>query len=142
MNFGGCFAPPLTDESLARYEVLAESAPQSIKDAMLALLKPIKIWWELPESSKEGTKHATGRGVMIPLEDDHIAAIDTEMPWRDELNAFGQRFDAIHPVEQKELRDAAFHLLWYANELYHDPNPTNEGARPEFGREPITNDKI
>lgn len=139
LKFGGCFAPPLTDEMLDQYEELAEVAELSIKEAMLRLLKVVKTWWELPESRKSGKPHATGRGMMVPLEDEHVALIDEDMPWRDELNAFAARFDKIHPVEQKTLRDAAHHLLWFANELYHDPDNSEQ---PEFGREPITNDKI
>jgi hypothetical protein len=50
------------------------------------------------------------------------------VPWRYEIEAMQRLFDGIDPAE-KELRDAAFHLLWFVTELERD-------------REPVTNDKL
>jgi 3-oxoacyl-(acyl-carrier-protein) synthase len=92
---GGVFAPPLTDAKLAAYKELAAQAPPQARDAMESLIKCVETWWELPDSTRDGTPHASGVGVMIPLEEDHAAALDDHIPWRDELNSYAARFDAL-----------------------------------------------
>ena len=50
----------------------------------------------------------------------------SDLPSTEQLRECGERFDRL---PRGELRDAAFHLLWFATEL-------------SLGREPITNDTI
>lgn len=129
-QYGGSFAPPLDDAKLATYADLAESADPPVKDAMLTLLRMASAWWSLPESTQAGRPHsATPRATIVPLEPAHIAQLWELVPWQDELDTFGKRFEGIDPARQKPLRNAAFHLLWLGVELCQD-------------REPITSDKL
>lgn len=130
-RFGGSFAPPLSDDLLAQYRARAEALePQSpIRDAMLKLLAACEVWWELPESNGSGRPHASGKGVIIDLEPEHVLALWDHVPWDWELKAYGILFDKIDPVGERDLRDAAYHLLWHGWELYLD-------------REPLTADKL
>jgi hypothetical protein len=129
IQVGGSFAPPLTDESLAAYRQLADAAPAQVRDAMAALLGCVGKWWELPESGGASAPHPSGAGRVIELSDDVAAALDAHIPWREELSMFAGLFDSIDPVKDAALRNAAHHLLWFANEL-------------ELGREPMTSDKL
>jgi hypothetical protein len=67
-------------------------------------------------------------GQIVPLHPAEVERIWDHVPWDHELDGIQRLFDAI-PASQKDLRNAAFHLLWYAKELAHD-------------REPITQDKL
>lgn len=127
---GGSFAPPLTDELLTKYEALTASASAEVKDAMTELLACCRAWWSLPESSPKGRQpHPSGMGVHNPLDQEIADQLDPVIPYARELKSMGDLFDTIDTTSQKELRDAAFHLLWHAKEL-------------EIGREPITTDTL
>lgn len=134
-----CFAPPLTDETLARYRELVGqyAGPVEVKDALASLLACVSAWWELPESKpgdapKLAIKHR-GKDItvpVVPLEEQHVKALDPVTPWMRELDTLSNReatglFDGL----TGPLRDAAFSLLWHAKEL-------------TLGREPITQDKL
>lgn len=129
-QFGGSFPPPLTDEKLSEYRTLAESEPASpVRDAILTLLKCCENWWNLSESTTQVIrKHSSGVGSIVPLSKENMAALDNDIPWGHELESIQGLFDGIDPAK-KELRNAAFHLLWHVKELYLD-------------REPITADKL
>lgn len=135
-----CFAPPLTDELLARYEALIADLkdPQQaeLHDAMQTCLACVKAWWELPESTKKGKKWAIKNGATgedleyreVPLEEAHVKQLWDVTPYMRELQALEPLFDAL-PLSPPELRNAAFHLLWHAKEITLD-------------REPLTQDKL
>lgn len=126
---GGSFAPPLTDEKLAAYASLADGASPEVKDAMGTCLACVKKWWDLPFSGPTGsTPHPSGVGTIVPLDEPIAAALEPHIPWKHEIAAIQWLFDNI-PAGQKELRDAAFHLLWHVIEL-------------DLDREPITADLI
>lgn len=103
MNYlGGTFAPPLSDEALAKYEKMAAQFPDrsQIKEAFLKLLACCKQWWELPESSgAEARAHPVGVGVIVPLETSIADSLWEAIPWKDELKAYGKLFDTIQQVE-------------------------------------------
>lgn len=129
---GGSFAPPLTDELLEKYEGLMKDldAKSQVRDAMQQLLHCCNRWWNLPESTgAQKRPHPSGRGVIIDLDEHLKETLWDDIPWDSELRAMGVVFDTIDPVSQKELRDAAHHLLWHVRELERD-------------REPLTNDKL
>ena len=128
-HMGGSFAPPLTDDKLASYMKLAETAPREIADAMLTLLNCAEKWWNLPESTGGGKPHPSGRGQIVPLDATIAKKLWDHIPWKRELDSMEPLFEAIDPSKDKPLRDACFHLLWHAREL-------------DLDREPITNDKI
>jgi hypothetical protein len=128
-RIGGSFAPPLGVAGLDRYRQLAETASGQVKDYILELCNMLATFWQTGESQNGGTPHPSGRGTIIPLEDEEIQRIWDVVPWPNECDLMGQVFDSIDPVADKDLRNAAFHLLWYARELTAD-------------REPITNDKL
>ena len=125
-----CLAPPLTDELLAAYAVLADDAGGPVGDAMRTLLGCSRAWWDAPESDLQAIGEAVSssgrRAPVVPLTDDLKAALFDAIPWGHELRAMAVLFDEI-PLGP--LRDAAHHLLWFANELNLD-------------REPITSDKL
>lgn len=126
---GGSFAPPLSDEKLAYYWMLAESAPGPLRDAMLSLLACCETWWNLPDPIGTATRpHSSGVGTIVRLNPEHATALWGHIPWDHELAAIQSLFDAI-PTDQWELRNAAFHILWHVKEL-------------DLNREPLTNDKL
>ena len=169
-----CFAPPLTDELLARYEELTEALPDSrgeVRDAMRECLRAVKLWWELDESpgsprdpsllimhrrfpwparepgdsepdpSLEQRREIAVKVVSLTkeLQEELFDAI----PWEYELLSMGGQtvrtpdgedtyfpgiFDSIDRVSDKELFDAASHLLWYCKELCNDREPLTQAA--------------
>jgi len=136
-----CFAPALTDEKLAAYTALADRAEGPIKDALQTCLKAVKQWWELPASTRtdgeqlqifdreDPNQERRARNIpIVPLEEKHQGDLNDAIPWPHEIASMQALFDTI-PPEQKELRDAAFHLLWHLIELSND-------------REPLTRDKV
>lgn len=130
VHAGGSFAPPLTDALFASYEKLAKEAGGPVGEAMQSLLKCCRAWWDLPEP--EGTKqwaHPSGRGTVVELQGDHAKALDPHIPWKHEIETTARLFDAIDPETQRDLRNAAHHLLWHVVEL-------------DLGREPLTKDKL
>lgn len=127
-RLGGSFAPPLTDETLDRYRAMIDGldAKSPVRYAMGELLKCAEAWWEQPESTGKGTPHGSGRGFIVGLSPEVADAIEDAVPWSHECDAMQALFDNL---AAGEVRDAAFHLLWFAKELTQD-------------REPITADKL
>ncbi len=123
---GGSFAPPLNVGKLAAYKSKIESCddPQ-IKEVLLKLHKMVEVFNETPSSSLDGVPHAL-RGTIIPLEEQEVKRIWDYVPWDYEIEAYKILLERL---PNGELRNAAFHLLWFAVELEKD-------------REPITNDRI
>lgn len=128
-RIGGSFAPPLTPEKLERYRELAGAASPRVRDAMLQLCEMAQAHQGLRRSKRKGSPHPSGRGQVVPLEAEAVEHLDPLVPWPDECDALAGVFERIDPRAEKETRDAAFHLLWYANELTRD-------------REPIFNDAL
>lgn len=136
-RIGGFFAPPLTNSKIEEYKRLAKDAPRSIREEMEKLCYMVEVFWETPESTKSSTPHGSGVGFVTPLEQSKVERMWDLVPWSDEVpgdhvnecEMLGRLFDGIDPTTHKPLRDAAFHLLWYAVELSKD-------------REPMTTDKI
>lgn len=130
MRFGGSFAPPLTEELLASYKSQIDSLETSpLKDALTKVHECCTAWWDVPESTGGGRPHPSGAGTIVDLDDDLKQKLFDAIPWKEELAMYQSLFDGIDPVGQRDLRNAAFHLLWHAKEL-------------ELDREPITNDKL
>lgn len=130
---GGSFAPPLTDELLDRYTHLIDDLPaeSEVRDALSKLLRCCEIWWGMPESTGgNGTSnHKSGRGLIVNLDKQIARDLWEHIPWTRELDSYGELFDRLSPITEKELRNAAFHLLWHVKEL-------------DLDREPITKDKL
>jgi len=133
-----CFAPSLTDEKLASYESLITGMGESeTKDALLVLLRCVKAWWVLPESSRtDGDPFSImHQGSLVqyktkPLEPDQVKAIWDATPWMRELNTLSTpQDDGLLDSLAGEIRDVAFHLLWHCKEITLD-------------REPLTSDKL
>lgn len=131
-HVGGSFAPPITDEVRLRYAELIDVAtdPQ-VQDAGTKLAKMVykyqKAHKELPDS--DGTPHPSGRGVEVALPQEIVQTIWDHVPFQYEIDGIAKVFDTVSAETDKPLRDACFHLLWFANELTRD-------------RQPITTDKI
>lgn len=136
-----CFAPPLTDEKLASYRALADSCPDAeVRDALGTLLACVAAWWELPESARTDVQRWAirhrGKDVtfpVVPLEAEHVAALWDVTPWMRELNTLSNSKDTglFDRLDRGELRDAAFHLLWFAKELTLDREPVTADKLPE-----------
>lgn len=129
-QIGGSFAPPLTDEALDKYAKLIDAIPKNsqLRDSLEKVYVCCTKWWDAPES--EGTdvhKHPSGRGLIIDLEKNIADSLFDVIPWMEELDIIGNVFDKI--TDNKELRNAAFHMLWHCKELCLD-------------REPMTSDKL
>lgn len=122
VHVGGSFAPPLDDVSLARYESMATALPEShVKDGMLSLVKMMKEFRKTPASSLPPKMHPATRTLIVtPLEAAEIKRIWDVVPWPEECDTLGRVFDEIQPGD---LRNAAYHLLWYARELCNDREP-------------------
>lgn len=130
VRFGGSFAPPIDEAKLARYRALADGVGDPmIGGYMHDLCNMVERFRETPASSLSGKPHPSGRGTIVPLESDEVRRIDDVVPWSRECDVMGEAFDRLNPVRDKETRNAAFHLLWYARELTQD-------------REPITTDRL
>jgi hypothetical protein len=138
-----CFAPPLTDELLEKYRLLivaqhGDPAKAELKDALEACFACVLRWWNLPASKERPTTWQTRRPDgspshfdETPLSAELIQQLDATTPWLSECKLYQQLFGELPlstPAE-KELRDAAFHLLWHAIEITHD-------------REPLTSDVV
>jgi len=129
MHFGGCFAPPLSDELLVKYRGIIDTLPASaIKDAMAALYVCCAKWWELPDSLGTRVFHPSIPVMIMPISAENAALLEQHIPWKEELESMQVMFNGI-PTDQTDLRDAAFHLLWHIKELERD-------------REPLTTDKL
>lgn len=126
---GGSFAPPLTEEKLKEYKLLAASAEPKISEVMLKLIEMVEVFNETPTSTLPPEEYMIDIVDKIPLEDKEIQRIWNYVPWDYELDAYGNLFETIGYYSNKPLRNACFHLLWFAREL-------------EADREPITNDKL
>jgi hypothetical protein len=138
-RIGGSFAPPVDEVKLASFETLATTAPERIALAMKRLLLMLRTFRQTPRSGLPGRPHPSGRGTIVPLEDPEIRRIWDLVPWinakqreefgnpgDDDCDQYGVLFDSL-PLG--DLRNAAYHLLWFARELALD-------------REPITNDTL
>lgn len=146
-RIGGSFAPPLTEQNLVSYRELADRAPEQVKLEMHKLCDMVETFYLTPKSTLQGTPHPVGNvkgkngrvvtPMIVPLQDEEVERMWNLVPWNDEVSGehinecevLSKLFDGIHPQENKALRDAAFHLLWYAVELAND-------------REPITNNNF
>lgn len=127
----GCFAPPLTDEAIERYHQLIQAVKDDeLREAMEACMDCVKLWWSLPVSKDEPGQPITvlhrGKETSfreVPLQDDHVEQLWDVTPWLREVDAMKVLFERISPTSQKELRDAAHHLLWHVQELalYREP---------------------
>lgn len=128
---GGSFAPPLTDELLAKYQLLIEAVSEKtqLREALNECMACCKKWWEIPESNGARVPHMSGKAMMTPLDVAHQETLWDYIPWEEEIVIIDQQFEKLHPVNQKELRNCAYHLLWHVRELNLD-------------REPITADRI
>jgi hypothetical protein len=124
---GGSMAPPLDAAKLAAYRKLAEDAPEQAGGAMAALLDMADAYLGGPAAKdrgkKAGTPHPSGAGAVVPLDDAEVKRLWDVVPWNEELEMYAKVFDAIDPIAEKKLRDAAFHLLWLGRELFLDREP-------------------
>jgi len=127
----GSFAPPLTNEKLDSYVELANTATDQIKEIMLKLINMVKHFNLTPTSPLVGVMktYDTTKAIMIPLEDKEIERIWDTVPWEYEIDSYSTVCNSISNETHKPLRDAAFHLIWFARELTAD-------------REPMTVDKL
>ncbi len=123
-----CFAPPLTSGMLKRYWDLAETiGDDEISTSYWFVLRCVDRWDQIPESkSTQTSTHECGLGKIVPLDGECRELLGSVIPSCEQLAECAERFDRL---PGGELRDASFHLLWFATEL-------------ALGREPITNDKL
>lgn len=127
---GGSFAPPLDAATVARYRDLAVDADDKATESyILQLCDMVDLFLETPASPLPGTPHPSGRGTITPLEDGEMRRIYNAVPWSHECDMMGRVFSGLDPVARRDVRNAAFHLLWYARELTID-------------RQPITTDRL
>ena len=130
-----CFAPPLTDELIAKYKAdIAACEPGEIKDALTECLACVEAWWNIPESTrKDGDKfEIMHKGSKVtfqvtPLESEQVKQLDGTTPWMRSLNGMSQLF-AVLP--QGPFCNMCHHLLWYCKEITCDREPLTQEALP------------
>jgi hypothetical protein len=128
-----CFAPPLDDSTLSKYESMISSVKDpELKEGLDTCLNCVKAWYVLPESKGAGRtlgilhKDKPHTYTVTPLEDKHIKTLWDVTPWIKDCEPLKVLFDKL---TDKATRDMAFHLLWHTIELALD-------------REPVTQDKL
>lgn len=148
-----CFAPPLTDERLARYEELVQALPEvrrELRDALTTCLNCVKAWDALPVSTRPAAARMELATIgkicdVVPLEEAHVEALWDVTPYPRECGPLEQLFETLptgraNPdgsgdvVDQAafELRNAAFHLLWHVKEIANDIEPrTADTLKPQ-----------
>jgi hypothetical protein len=102
------------------------------------LCQMVEVFQETPTSDESPEPHRSGFASVIPLKEEEIQRIWDYVPWNDsvpgdhvnECAQLAELFDGIDPVQKKDLRDAAFHLLWYAQELALDREPITTDSLP------------
>jgi hypothetical protein len=146
-RLGGSFAPPIDDKTLASYRKIADDAPPQVAGGMKVLADMLDLYHggEVGKATR-GTRRPTRRGVVVKLPTvanlpgDEVKRIWDAVPWGEELEMYAAIFDRIDPGSQKELRDAAFHLLWFGWELFHDRVPMTDDQleieSPESSEQP------
>jgi len=127
------FAPPLTDQLFSQYASNINTLPQGeLKDALLSLYNCAKAWWDVPESTEKPSYYLF-RGKQVPetpLSKELIDKLWDTTPWMRELKTLSTpQADGLFDNLEGDLRNMAFHLLWFATEITLD-------------REPMTQDKI
>ena len=124
---GGSFAPPIDDAKLSAYKQLIDALDPKTPAGGYAreLVTMFETFQQTPPSTLPGKKHPSGTGEIVPLEESEVARMWELVPWKEECDTMGKAFDAL----TGDVRNACFHLLWYARELTLD-------------REPITTDKL
>lgn len=117
-RIGGSFAPPLSDELLARYKSLRDRLEPVYRDALSTLLACVELWWELPESTGGGRPHPVGRGFIVDLDDEIKQKLWDSIPWGHELDALQSLLENLQSSEAAEnerrlqaWRNAVFAVL-------------------------------
>ncbi len=77
------------------------------------------------------TDHPLGLLAMMPLDETARLRLEPHIPWMHECTMYGTLFDGIDPVGQRDLRNAAHHLLWHAVELTLDRHPLTADKLPQ-----------
>lgn len=115
-NIGGFFAPAMTSEKISKYESLLDDSdvPGDVREAMEKLLNLATI------------RQAGNQTGGSPLHPEEIRKLDVHIPWDWEIDAYRKLFDEIRVETSKALRDAAFHLLWWAEMLSKGIEPTTQ----------------
>ena len=125
-RFGGSFAPPINHGDLSKYRSLAENGNDEVRHYMLGLCDMMDSFLGSPPSQQPSIPHPSGLGTITNLDKKVVDQLWDVVPWPAECEAYQKVFEEL-PVD--DLRNAAFHLLWYAKELADD-------------RQPLTNDKL
>ena len=131
-----CFAPELTADKIAEYTTLigATDPTSEVGDALRCCLTCVQAWHDLPVSTRQDSDRYTiqhlGETVsysVTPLEESHIAALWNVTPWMNELNMLSNsQGTGVFDQLTGELRNCAFHLLWYCKEITLDREPLSQ----------------
>lgn len=99
-QIGGCFAPPLDDELLARYRERIDAVPRGrLRDALETLHACCERWWQTASRASRARTTA-----VVDLDSEQAAALDDLIPWSaasngtgtpDELEAIQAMLDGI-----------------------------------------------
>lgn len=98
-----CFAPPLTDELIAKYRAVADSIPDArgdVRDAMRQCLKAVELWWSLPNSAgspRDKSLEVVHRGKdavvkLTSFTEDLVAKMWDAVPWPHEIDGMRDLF--------------------------------------------------
>ena len=133
---GGSWAPPLAPTKLQTYEVLAATAPARTRDYMGQLIKMLRVFWETPQSKRAAVANGHRTHAVVPLEEEEVKRIWDYVPWSPEIDMMSAAIDEeVPPSGDVALRNAAYHLIWYARELVCDREPVTNDILPAMREE-------
>lgn len=140
-----CFAPPLSDELLAKYRALIDDVPAGpLRAALDTCYQAAEAWWNAPESAKEEVKKikldcyrkvvgedgketvekSTKTLSYQAMDQEIIAQLFDAVPWDWEMKGiYAVTDEAFDGQPETELKTAAYHLRWFAHELSKDREP-------------------
>lgn len=127
-RIGGSFAPPLDSSKLNEYRDLIELAPKEAAYYMGQLCGMMEAFQQESPSRKASTPHPVGIGLITELEKEQVERLWDTVPWKNECDGMSKCFEEL---EAGPVRNAAFHLLWYAYELTEDRQPFTSDMLPE-----------
>jgi hypothetical protein len=132
-----CSAPPIDAGTLERYKNLIDNFQEGeLKDTLKELHKAVEVWVNLKNSPNfdlsklEGVTWRSDYSVKTvtfeekSLDKEHVDALWDYVPWMRELDTLSTpKGDGLFDNLTGELRNCAFHLLWYCKELTLDRVP-------------------
>lgn len=122
-----CIADAITLDKLNVYrDLLKKALSPRLYEYAYKLLSMVERFLETPESSQPLQKIRVDLGTELAalpakaLDPEEYERMFDYVPWEDEIEMMSQAFEAL---PTGDVRNACFHLIWYARELTRDREP-------------------